>query len=126
MNPRLCKTALVAAVGFFFLVVTLNDALLDYRGNYQLVRHIFGMDTLMTGEQHAWRALRAPGGAEDYWLYHLGYWTVILWNAITGALCFAGAWRLWSAGALPPPSSTGRRTSPCPVSLSTCCSGSWR
>ena len=98
MNPRLCKIALVAAVGFFFFVVTLNDALLDYRGNYALIQHILSMDTLNTGEQHAWRALRSPvTEAGNYWVYHLFYCTVILWNAATGVLCFLGAWRLWSA-----------------------------
>jgi predicted small integral membrane protein len=98
MTARLCKVALVAAVGFFFLVVTLNDACLDYRGNYALVQHILSMDTLNTGELHAWRALRSPvAGAENYWVHHVFYWTVILWNAATGVLCFAGAARLWSA-----------------------------
>ena len=97
MNVRLCKIALLGAVGFFFFVVTLNDALLDYRGNYLLVQHILSMDTLITGEQHAWRALRSPvPGAENYWLHHLFYWTVILWNAATMVLCFLGARKLWT------------------------------
>jgi predicted small integral membrane protein len=98
LNPRICKIALVASVGFFFLVVTLNDAFLDYRGNYALIQHILSMDTLNTGEQHAWRALRSPvPGAENYWLHHVFYLTVILWNAVTCVLCFVGAAKLWAA-----------------------------
>lgn len=98
MHARLCKIALVAAVGFFFFVVTLNDAVLDYRGNLALVQHILSMDTLMSGEQHSWRALRAPvAGADNYWLHHVFYVIVILWNAATGILCFVGAKKLWSA-----------------------------
>lgn len=102
MNARLCKIALVASVGFFFFVVTLNDAILDYHGNYELVQHILSMDTLNTGELHAWRALRAPLPATgSYWVHHVFYLTVILWNAATGVLCFAGAGKLWAARRAP-------------------------
>ena len=100
MTLRHCKIVLVAAVGFFFVVVTLNDAFLDYRTNYELVRHILSMDTLNSGEANAWRALRAPAGHPDnYWLHHVFYLTVILWNAATCVLCSVGAWKLWGARA---------------------------
>ena len=92
MIVRLCKVALVAAVGFFFFTVLLTDVFLDYRGNYTLVQHVLSMDTLSSGESQAWRALRDPTPQDhSYWVHHLFYWTIIVWEGLTCGLCFWGA-----------------------------------
>lgn len=96
MPFRLCKIALVVAVGFFLLVVVLNNAIFDYPSNYGFVEHVLSMDTLFSGDSLAWRALRDPvPGRHSYWLHHAFYWTIIAWEATAGALCFAGARKLW-------------------------------
>jgi predicted small integral membrane protein len=96
MAPRLCKIALVAAVGFFLLVVVLNNAVFDYPSNYGFVRHVLSMDTLFSGDAQAWRAFRDPTpGSQSYWLHHVFYWSIIAWEAVAGGLCFAGAAQLW-------------------------------
>ena len=98
MPFRLCKIALVAAVGFFLLVVVLNNAVFDYPSNYGFVQHVLSMDTLFSGDAQAWRAFRDPvPGSHSYWLHHAFYWSIIAWEATAGALCFAGARKLWLA-----------------------------
>jgi predicted small integral membrane protein len=98
MCPRICKAALVAAVGLFLLIVVLNNAVFDYASNYGFVRHVLSMDTLFSGESQAWRSLRDPvRGSESYWIHHAFYWSIIAWEAAAGALCFVGAWKLWLA-----------------------------
>lgn len=98
MPVRLCKIALVAAVGFFLLVVVLNNAVFDYPSNYGFVQHVLSMDTLFSGDAQAWRAFRDPvPGSHSYWLHHAFYWSIIAWEAAAGALCFCGARKLWLA-----------------------------
>ena len=95
MALRFSKIILLAAVGFFFLLVFLNNAILDYRGNYEFVRHVLSMDT--TGEHsQLWRAIRPEGPeADNHWIYHAFYWTIISVEVTTGILCSLGALRLW-------------------------------
>ena len=96
MASRLCKIVLVAAVGFFLLVVVLNNAVFDYPSNYGFVRHVLSMDTLFSGDAQAWRAFRDPvAGSQGYWLHHAFYWSIIAWEAVSGGLCFAGTAQLW-------------------------------
>ena len=91
MHFRLSKIALLAAVGLFFLIVVLNNAIFDYPSNYGFVQHVLSMDTLFSGESMAWRAFRNPHPGQGYWFYHAFYATIILWEAAAGALCFAAA-----------------------------------
>lgn len=99
---RHAKIALLAASGFFLLLVVLNNAVFDYPSNYAFVRHVLGMDTLFSGEAQRWRALPDPAPEDGgYWLHHAFYWGLIAWEAAAGALCFAGAWRLWRVRAAP-------------------------
>lgn len=97
MIPRLSKIVLLAAVTFFFLLVFLNNGVLDYRGNYEFVRHVLSMDT--TGEHgQLWRAIRPSGpDAANHWIYHAFYWTIIACEVTTGVLCGWGTWKLWRA-----------------------------
>ncbi len=96
MPLRLCKIALVASVAFFLGLVVLNNTLFDYPSNYAFVHHVLAMDSLFSGESQAWRALRDPTPDDgSWWLYHVAYASIIVWEAVAGLLCAAGAWRLW-------------------------------
>lgn len=90
MTFRLCKIALVAAVGFFLLLVVFNN-LTDYRSNFGFVHHVLAMDTTFPGNAGMWRALTAEP------IHHVFYATIIGWEAVSCGLAFAGAWKLWQA-----------------------------
>ncbi len=93
---RHAKIALLAACGFFFLIVVLNNAVFDYPSNYGFVQHVLSMDTLFSGEAQRWRAFPDPTPADNtYWFHHAFYWSIIVWEAAAGALCALGAWQLW-------------------------------
>lgn len=93
---RLAKIALLAASGLFFLIVVLNNAVFDYPSNYAFVKHVLSMDSLFSGEAQRWRAFPDPTPEDgSYWLHHAFYWSIIAWEAVAGALCFAGAWKLF-------------------------------
>ncbi|MBC8009657.1 MAG: DUF2165 domain-containing protein [Burkholderiales bacterium] len=96
LASRIVKIAFLAASAFFFLIVVLNNAVLDYPSNYQFVNHVLAMDSLFSGEAQRWRAIPDPTPADGtFWFHHLFYWTIIAWEAAAGALCAAGAWKLW-------------------------------
>lgn len=90
MIHRLCKIALVASAGLFLAIVVFNN-LTDYGSNYGFVHHVLSMDTTFEGNRGMWRAITSPA------VHHAFYWSIIAWEAAAGALCFVGAWRLWSA-----------------------------
>jgi predicted small integral membrane protein len=95
LATRITKIALLAASGLFFLIVVLNNAVFDYPSNYGFVQHVLSMDSLFSGEAQRWRAFPDPTPADgSYWFHHAFYWSIILWEAAAGALCFAGAWKL--------------------------------
>jgi predicted small integral membrane protein len=94
MSFRLSKIALVAAVGFFLLLVVFNN-LTDYGSNLGFVQHVLAMDTTFEGNAGMWRALPSPA------VHHAFYWSIIAWEAVSMGLAFAGAWRLWQARRAP-------------------------
>lgn len=97
MATRHAKVALLGAATLFFLTVVLNNAVLDYRSNYEFVRHVLSMDSVFSGTAQVWRALPDPTPADNtYWLHHAFYWSIIAWEAAAGVLCGMGAWRLWN------------------------------
>src|ERR1700733_6241262 len=83
MILRICKIALVAAVAFFVTLVVFNN-LTDYFSNYHFVEHVLSMDTTFPGNNGMWRAVRS---AEADTIF---YWMIILWETITGVLCWWG------------------------------------
>lgn len=94
---RLCKSALLASVGLFLLLVVFNNVF-DYASNYGFVQHVLSMDTLFSGESQAWRAFRDPTPEDNsWWFHHAFYWGIIAWEALACVLVFAGAWKLWAA-----------------------------
>lgn len=90
MLLRLAKTALVAAVAFFLLLVGFNN-LVDYDSNFQFVRHVLSMDTTFPGNHLLGRALTAPA------IHHAFYAGIILWEFVTGGLIAAGVIKMWRA-----------------------------
>lgn len=90
ISIRTSKTALLAAVAFFLLLVVFNNTT-DYGSNYAFVSHVLAMDTTFPGNLGMWRAIHAT------WMYHAFYASIILWEAVSGCLIAAGALRLWSA-----------------------------
>ena len=87
MILRLSKTLLVAAVAFFYTLVVLNN-LTDYGSNYAFVHHVLLMDTTFPGNHGMWRAIHV------LWIQTTFYDSIILWEAATMLLLWAGAVRL--------------------------------
>lgn len=97
MILRLCKIVLVASAAVFLFIVVLNNTVFDYASNYAFVYHVLAMDSLFSGESQSWRAFRDPTPDDgSWWFYHVAYASIILWEAIAGLLCAAGAWKLWN------------------------------
>jgi predicted small integral membrane protein len=92
---RLCKAALVGAVGLFFFVVAL-DNLTDYGSNFQFVQHVLSMDDTFPGNAEMWRALHYP------FIYHIFYISIILTESTCATLCCYGAYRLFKASQASP------------------------
>jgi predicted small integral membrane protein len=96
MLTRLAKIALLSGVGLYLALVVFNN-LTDYGSNHAFVQHVLAMDTTFPGNAGMWRAIRAP------WMVHAFYGSIILWEAVAGALVAAGAWRMWQARRAPAP-----------------------
>ena len=88
MLVRLSKIILSAAIGLYLLIVALNNVT-DYKSNYEFVRHVLAMDTTFPGNALMWRAIQSEP------IYHLGYASIILWEAAASVIIFLGAGRLW-------------------------------
>ncbi len=78
-TTRLVKTAMVASVALFALLVTFNN-LIDYNSNYQFVRHVLSMDATFPGNALMGRAITQPS------VWTLAYWLIILTEAAIGTV----------------------------------------
>lgn len=87
---RLSKTALVAAIGLFLFIVTLNN-LIDYNSNFEFVKHVLSMDSTFPGNTLRWRALTSP------WIHHLFYAGIISWEGSSTLAIAYAVFRLWTA-----------------------------
>lgn len=90
MILRLSKTLLVAAVALFYTLVVFNN-LTDYGSNYGFVHHVLLMDTTFPGNHGLWRAIHS------LWLQAAFYDSIIVWEALTMVLLWAGAVQLLRA-----------------------------
>ena len=90
MVLRYCKIALAFASFFFLFLVVFNN-LTDYGSNYAFVENVLGMKDTFEGNTGQWRAINSPV------IYHLFYWSIILWEAAAMALLGLGTWKLWQA-----------------------------
>jgi len=87
MLVRLSKCALLLGIAFYYALVVFNN-LTDYGSNYLFVHHVLQMDTTFPGNRGLWRAIHSPTIQTAF------YWSIILWEALTGALCCWGSARL--------------------------------
>ena len=90
MLSRLGKTLLTSTLALYFLLVAFNN-IIDYDTNFKFVEHVLRMDSIPADAHVQWRAIRSPQ------LHHVAYWTIILWELLTGCICGLGAKRLLSA-----------------------------
>ena len=81
---RLAKVLLLAAMGFFFTLVVLNNTT-DFDSNYQFVRHVLMMDSTFAGNRGMWRAVRAP------WVHVAFYLVIIGWEIVNAVLRWWGS-----------------------------------
>jgi predicted small integral membrane protein len=87
---RLGKTLLTGTLALYFLLVAFNNVV-DYGTNFKFVEHVLSMDSIPADAHVQWRAVRNPQA------HHIAYWTIILWELLTGCICGLGAKRLFSA-----------------------------
>jgi predicted small integral membrane protein len=87
---RWSKILLLAAIGFYFALVVLNNVT-DFGVNYQFVRHTLSMDTIPPENHLLWRAIHRPA----VWIVF--YVVIIAWEAASVVLCAWGALALWRA-----------------------------
>lgn len=90
MLIRLCKTALVATVALFFLLVAFGN-LTDYGSNWAFVQHVLAMDTIFPDSTLGWRAVTAG------WAQTLAYWLIIAWELAAGLVLAWASLRLCAA-----------------------------
>jgi predicted small integral membrane protein len=81
---RLAKIAMIAAIAAYALIVA-YDNLVDYKSNYEFVRHVLSMDTTFPGNALMPRAI----SNESVW--RLAYALIIAIEGLTGLLLVLGA-----------------------------------
>lgn len=94
MITRISKAVLTLTAGLFGLLVGL-DNIIDYETNFAFVRHVLSMDTTFPGGALQWRAITSE------WAHHVAYAAIITAELVVGALCVAGAWRIFAARTQP-------------------------
>ncbi len=90
MIIRYSKILLVCAIAFFASLVAFGN-ITDYGSNFAFVHHVFLMDTIFPTATIKYRAI------DSLTLHHAGYILIIALEALTGLLCWAGAYRLFKA-----------------------------
>lgn len=90
MIVRIVKIVLTFFVGLLGLL-TGADNIIDYQTNFEVVQHVMSMDTTRAGNALMGRAVASDA------LHRLFYWSIILTEIVYGALCVAGALRLFGA-----------------------------
>jgi predicted small integral membrane protein len=91
---RWSKVLLLASVGFYFVLVVLNNTT-DFGSNYQYVQHVLAMDSTFPGNHGMWRAINRPA---IYLVFYLG---IIAYELLNAVLCCWGAFALFRARKAP-------------------------
>lgn len=81
LSTRIVKILMVAALAPFGFIVA-YDKILDYRSNYEFVRHVLSMDTTFPGNALIGRAINDPA------LWRAAYAAIIAGEELT-CLAFA-------------------------------------
>ena len=89
MVVRASKTALLFAVGLFYLLVVFNNTT-DYDSNYQFVHHVLMMDSTFPGNSGMWRAINSS------FIHHAFYDSIIVWEIVTTVLALWGAVKMFA------------------------------
>jgi predicted small integral membrane protein len=92
---RVAKILLLAGIALFYTLVVFNN-LTDFDSNYQFVRHILAMDSILPGNHGMWRALPSPA------MHLVFYLSIIVWEITTTLLLWWGVAVLLRALRLPP------------------------
>ncbi|HEY5382686.1 MAG TPA: DUF2165 domain-containing protein [Acidobacteriaceae bacterium] len=90
MATRLSKCLLLVSVALLYTLIVFNNTT-DYNTNYQFVRHVLQMDTILPGNHVMWRAIHSPA------IHTVSYLFIILWEAVTAVLCWWGSLRMLRA-----------------------------
>jgi predicted small integral membrane protein len=87
MIIRLCKTALVATIALFFILVALEN-LTSPETNWTFVKHVLAMDTIFPDSTLKWRAIT------DERIAAVAYRLIIAWEIVTAAVLVFASGRL--------------------------------
>jgi len=85
---------MLIGLSLFAFLVTFNNVT-DYQSNFQFVQHVLSMDTTFEGNAAMYRAITTP------WIWHAGYWGIILGEGLTAVFLFWGGLRLVAAREAP-------------------------
>jgi predicted small integral membrane protein len=94
MLVRLCKAIMLIGLSLFAFLVTFNN-ITDYGSNFEFVKHVLSMDTTFEGNAAMYRAITTP------WMWHAGYWGIILGEGLTFIFLFWAGLRLIAAREAP-------------------------
>ncbi|MGB3831669.1 MAG: DUF2165 domain-containing protein [Mesorhizobium sp.] len=90
MTLRLSKIIMCLCLAAFAFLVAFGN-ITDYGSNFAFVQHVLSMDTTFPGNALMYRSITNPA------LWTVGYWLIILGEAITCILFLIAAWNLWAA-----------------------------
>lgn len=90
MNIFTIKSAVVFSVALFFSIVAFNN-LTDFESNRDIVMKVMTLDTVQN-DNITWRSVMSSK------VHLIVYWSFILWEAVTAAFCWVGAYSLFMRG----------------------------
>ncbi|HTV70755.1 MAG TPA: DUF2165 domain-containing protein [Rhizobiaceae bacterium] len=90
MVVRLSKIVMCLCLAAFAFLVAFGN-ITDYGSNFAFVQHVLSMDTTFPGNALMYRAITSPT------LWTVGYWMIILGEALTCILFLIASLRLWQA-----------------------------
>jgi predicted small integral membrane protein len=99
---RISKILLVSFVALFALLIGI-DNVLDYRSNFEPVRHILSMDSIVGDNPLSWRAITGESA------HHVAYGLIIAAELVSGIICALGAFQLARAARLKAASFNARK-----------------
>jgi predicted small integral membrane protein len=90
MSFRVSKLLVVAAVGFYLLMVAFNN-IADPAPNLEFVSHIMSMDDVFPENQERWRGFPQNG---MHWLFFI---IIVITELAAAVFCFWGAYVMWNS-----------------------------
>lgn len=87
---RLSKIVMCLCLAAFAFLVAFGN-ITDYGSNFAFVQHVLSMDTTFPGNALMYRSITNPT------LWSIGYWMIILGEALTCVLFLIASLKLWQA-----------------------------